>query len=193
MTASRHVRIGNRCGWLCALCRQAVDQMLRWPDPCSPSTEHVIPLSQGGTDDPVNLAIAHLACNVVSNDRADHALCERTADHFERGTCRPVLGAALPLAESVRRWCAEAQGPTLRRIAAERRGEISALYGVIGISDAELEAAELAVIARQAEWLELVESGRGRHRAGPAWYLGEAGAAARGPNGESWQRAAATP
>lgn len=37
---------------------------MRWPHPRSASRDHLVPVSAGGTNDPSNMALAHLACNV---------------------------------------------------------------------------------------------------------------------------------
>lgn len=36
---------------------------VRFPDPKSPSIDHVVPLAEGGTHDPANLRLTHLGCN----------------------------------------------------------------------------------------------------------------------------------
>jgi hypothetical protein len=53
----------DRDGWRCHLCRRPVNRRLRYPDPRSTSLDHLIPLADGGTHDPANLATAHLGCN----------------------------------------------------------------------------------------------------------------------------------
>lgn len=40
-----------------------------WPDPWSPSVDHVLPLSLGGTDTASNKRAAHLRCNVSRGNR----------------------------------------------------------------------------------------------------------------------------
>jgi 5-methylcytosine-specific restriction endonuclease McrA len=59
------LRMFERDGWICWLCREAVDPALRWPDGRSASLDHVVPLSQGGVDDESNLRLAHLDCNAA--------------------------------------------------------------------------------------------------------------------------------
>jgi hypothetical protein len=44
------------------------DQGRRPYDPPSPSVNHIIPKSRGGTNDPRNLQIAHLRCNLLKHD-----------------------------------------------------------------------------------------------------------------------------
>jgi len=52
----------------CALCRKKIDPKVRFPDPMSASTDHVIPLSQGGTGERANLRAAHMGCNSAKRD-----------------------------------------------------------------------------------------------------------------------------
>lgn len=60
--------LGARDGWRCHLCRRRVDPGRKWPDPQSASRDHLIPVVDGGTNDPANLALAHLRCNVVRGE-----------------------------------------------------------------------------------------------------------------------------
>lgn len=57
------VQIGDRDGWRCHLCRKRVDKRLKWPHPMSASQDHLIPISDGGDDEPENIALAHYGCN----------------------------------------------------------------------------------------------------------------------------------
>lgn len=61
--------IALRDGWRCGICHKKVDPGLRHPDPLCGSLDHIIPVSQGGTSDPVNLRLAHLVCNTSRRDR----------------------------------------------------------------------------------------------------------------------------
>ena len=61
-------RDGNRCG----ICRRAVDLTLRSGargSDLGPSIDHVVPRSQGGSDDLANLRLAHWGCNRRRRDR----------------------------------------------------------------------------------------------------------------------------
>jgi 5-methylcytosine-specific restriction endonuclease McrA len=62
--------IAERDGYLCGLCRGDVDMDLSYPDPMSPSVDHVIPLSTGGNDTVANVQLAHLRCNLSKGPRA---------------------------------------------------------------------------------------------------------------------------
>lgn len=63
--------IGDRDGWICGICGKAVDRDLTFPDPMSPSIDHVLPRSLGGSDDPSNLSVCHLRCNHVKSNRVE--------------------------------------------------------------------------------------------------------------------------
>lgn len=56
--------ICERDNWLCGICGDPVGRDVPWPDPLSPSLDHVIPLTKGGLHDPANVQLAHLRCNV---------------------------------------------------------------------------------------------------------------------------------
>ena len=60
--------LAERDRWRCHLCRRRVNPRLRWPHPRSASRDHLIPVVDGGTNDPANLALAHLDCNVRRRD-----------------------------------------------------------------------------------------------------------------------------
>lgn len=55
--------LGERDGWRCHLCRLRVDRTLTSPHPMSGTFDHLIPVADGGTDAPINLALAHRHCN----------------------------------------------------------------------------------------------------------------------------------
>lgn len=61
------VELGERDVWRCHICRRRVNPELRWPHPRSPSRDHLIPIADRGSNDPENLALAHLRCNVLRN------------------------------------------------------------------------------------------------------------------------------
>lgn len=48
---------------LCGLCGEVIDDGLRWPHPMSPSVDHIVPLSRGGTHEQSNLQWTHLIGN----------------------------------------------------------------------------------------------------------------------------------
>lgn len=63
------VDIYERDVWLCGLCMTPVDPDCAWPDPMSPSLDHIKPLSLGGTHTYENVQLAHLVCNVSKGNR----------------------------------------------------------------------------------------------------------------------------
>ena len=60
----------ERDGWVCGICREAVDVELVWPDSYSASLDHIVPLSKGGSHSPDNAQCAHLVCNISKGNRA---------------------------------------------------------------------------------------------------------------------------
>ena len=58
------VEIGDRDGWKCHLCRRSVNRTLPGTHDRGPTIDHLNPLAAGGKDEPVNVALAHRACNV---------------------------------------------------------------------------------------------------------------------------------
>ena len=65
----RPIDIYERDIWLCGLCMTPVDPDCAWPDPMSPSLDHIQPLSLGGTHTYENVQLAHLSCNVSKGNR----------------------------------------------------------------------------------------------------------------------------
>ncbi|KRB45009.1 HNH endonuclease [Terrabacter sp. Root181] len=65
----------------CGVCGAEVDKALKWPDPDSPSVDHIIPLAKGGDAmDTSGWQLAHLHCNRAKSDRLDYgqaAACPR--------------------------------------------------------------------------------------------------------------------
>jgi predicted nucleic acid-binding Zn ribbon protein len=56
--------IFERDGWLCGICGSAVSRDARFPDPSSPSLDHVVPLAAGGEHTRANTRCSHLGCNM---------------------------------------------------------------------------------------------------------------------------------
>ncbi len=56
--------IFERDGWICQICGDRINRRLKWPHPRSKSLDHIVPLSKGGDDSPVNVQASHLRCNV---------------------------------------------------------------------------------------------------------------------------------
>lgn len=62
--------LAARDGTECAECAAAVDLDLSWPDLMCGSVDHIHPRSRGGGDDPENLQLVHLICNLRKGARA---------------------------------------------------------------------------------------------------------------------------
>lgn len=56
-------------GWACGLCNLPIDEELAWPDVMSGSVDHIVPVTKGGDDEPGNLQLAHLGCNIRKGNR----------------------------------------------------------------------------------------------------------------------------
>ena len=61
--------IYERDGWVCKLCGEMVQRDAKWPEPLSPSLDHIVPLSKGGGHLRDNVQLAHLICNVRKGNR----------------------------------------------------------------------------------------------------------------------------
>ena len=49
---------------VCGICGLSVDKTLKYPDPMSPSIDHIIPIDRGGHPSDINnLQLAHWKCN----------------------------------------------------------------------------------------------------------------------------------
>lgn len=66
-TSYRIAEIALRDGFRCHLCRERVDMRLPGTHPQGPTIDHLIPVTDGGDDEPVNVALAHRECNVRRN------------------------------------------------------------------------------------------------------------------------------
>lgn len=55
---------------VCALCGKPVDKTLRYPNPLSPSVDHIIPINRGGHPSDIdNLQLTHWVCNRLKSDK----------------------------------------------------------------------------------------------------------------------------
>lgn len=61
----RLLSVAKRDHWICWLCGEAVDNLLKAPHPMSASVDHVIPRADGGRNATFNLRLAHATCNVL--------------------------------------------------------------------------------------------------------------------------------
>lgn len=53
----------------CWICDGRIDPSRSFPDPQSETTDHVVPISRGGSHTVDNIGLAHLSCNVVKGDK----------------------------------------------------------------------------------------------------------------------------
>lgn len=70
----RPADVYERDEWTCGLCSEPVDRNMAWPDPMSPSLDHVLPLSKGGHHVMANVQLAHLSCNVRKGARIEESV-----------------------------------------------------------------------------------------------------------------------
>ena len=69
VTRVSRVKIYTRDRWRCGICNKAVARNRVAPHPLSPTIDHIIPLSKGGTHEPANVRLAHYICNSRRGDR----------------------------------------------------------------------------------------------------------------------------
>jgi 5-methylcytosine-specific restriction endonuclease McrA len=55
--------IAARDRYICGLCRKRVAMTKRVPDLRAPTVDHLLPLSDGGSDTKANVQLAHFSCN----------------------------------------------------------------------------------------------------------------------------------
>lgn len=68
--------IFERDGHMCMLCWTPLDMEAKWPEPKSPTIDHIIPLAKGGSHTPENVQAACARCNVRKSDRTDWSLAD---------------------------------------------------------------------------------------------------------------------
>jgi 5-methylcytosine-specific restriction endonuclease McrA len=61
--------IFERDDWTCGICEQPISPVVVYPDPMSPSLDHVVPLARGGAHNRENCQATHLICNVRKGAR----------------------------------------------------------------------------------------------------------------------------
>lgn len=54
---------------VCAICGQPIDKSKKFPDPLSPSVDHIIPWAKGGRSTMDNLQATHFICNRLKSDK----------------------------------------------------------------------------------------------------------------------------
>ena len=60
----RLLDIAERDGYRCHICGKRVDMTLSGRHPQGPTADHLLPVSAGGGDESVNVALCHNRCNV---------------------------------------------------------------------------------------------------------------------------------
>ena len=61
------IYVFERDNWICGICGRRINKRLKHPNPLSKSIDHIIPISKGGADAPINLQATHLRCNQLKN------------------------------------------------------------------------------------------------------------------------------
>lgn len=62
-------RVFESDGYRCHICNKMTNKKAIFPHPNAPTIDHLIPLSKGGTHEPVNCRTAHFMCNSIKSDR----------------------------------------------------------------------------------------------------------------------------
>lgn len=62
------LEIYKAAAWCCQICGDEMSRRYDPADPWSPTLDHIVPRSRGGTDDPGNLRASHAWCNSVRSD-----------------------------------------------------------------------------------------------------------------------------
>lgn len=68
----------------CGICGNPVDKTLKWPNPLSPTCDHIIPVIKGGhPTDLHNLQLAHWCCNRQKSDKLQQQIREAKPEEPE--------------------------------------------------------------------------------------------------------------
>lgn len=59
----------ERSGGMCAICYAPLTLSLKWPNPLSPSIDHIVALANGGEHTQSNCQWVHLVCNMRKGNR----------------------------------------------------------------------------------------------------------------------------
>ncbi len=63
--------VRDRDRWICGICRKRIGKTYKYPHLRSPSIDHIVPLSHGGSDTALNKRAAHLGCNMARGNTPD--------------------------------------------------------------------------------------------------------------------------
>lgn len=66
--------LADRDGTTCGICSTEVDMNLAFPNTMRASVDHIIPVGSGGGNEPENLQLAHLHCNLIKQNRPGFTL-----------------------------------------------------------------------------------------------------------------------
>lgn len=66
--------LADRDGTTCGICSTDVDMDLAFPNTMRASVDHIIPVGSGGGNEPENLQLAHLHCNLIKQNRPGFTL-----------------------------------------------------------------------------------------------------------------------
>lgn len=81
----------------CGICGNPVDKSLKWPNPLSPTVDHIIPVIKGGhPTDLHNLQLAHWCCNRQKSDKLQQQIREARPEEPEENE---VNNRDLPLSQ----------------------------------------------------------------------------------------------
>lgn len=69
-------QLALRDGTDCKLCGASVDMTLRHPHLMRGSVDHIVPTSRGGSNEPENVQLAHLRCNIRKHNRLETELVQ---------------------------------------------------------------------------------------------------------------------
>lgn len=58
----------DRDDWVCGICGQPIERDLAYPDPGSPTIDHIMPIAKGGKHSYENVQAAHFRCNSLKRD-----------------------------------------------------------------------------------------------------------------------------
>lgn len=99
----------NLYGCRCLICNFNVDMTLKYPDYMSPSIEHLVPVSLGGTHELENLRVSHWWCNIMRNRNPEMVfmgesvnLKSKTLKNFESKSVYKFL--PLVISPKIRLW-----------------------------------------------------------------------------------------
>jgi hypothetical protein len=84
---------------VCGICGMPVDKSLKYPNPMSPTVDHIIPISRGGhPSDMDNLQLAHWICNRKKSDKlGDAASASKPAKDGDATSSSNPINSTFPL------------------------------------------------------------------------------------------------